>query len=89
MEDRGTNHDKFGPRPIGTWSGPDQTPWSWSRSGIFPKTLDHWNGCLPLSYAAQYGHKVVVKMLVLNVMQDDIKVDTKDKSGRLPLSHAA
>ena len=32
---------KFGPRPIGTQSGLDQTPWSWSRSGIFPKIPDH------------------------------------------------
>ena len=32
---------KFSPRPIGTWSGPDHTPQSWSRSEIFPKTLDH------------------------------------------------
>ena len=32
---------KFGPRPIGTRSGPDQTPWSRSQSGIFPKTQDH------------------------------------------------
>ena len=31
---------KFSPRPIGPWSGLDQTPWSQSRSGIFPKTLD-------------------------------------------------
>ena len=31
---------KFGPRPIGTRSGPDQTPWFRSRSGIFPKTPD-------------------------------------------------
>ena len=31
---------KFGPRLIGTRSGPDQTPWSWSRSGIFLKTPD-------------------------------------------------
>ena len=48
-----------------------------------------WNGHLPLSYAAQYGHKALVKMLVLNVVQDNVKVDTKDKSGHLPLSHAA
>ena len=40
---------------------------------------DHWHGCLPLSYAAQYGHKAVMKMLVLNVMWDDIEVDTKDR----------
>ena len=41
---------------------------------------DHWHGCLPLSYAAQYGHKALVKMLVLNVAQDsDVEVDTKDK----------
>ena len=32
---------KFSPRPIGTQSGPDQTQQSWSRSGIFPKILDH------------------------------------------------
>ena len=31
---------KFGPRPIGTRSEPDQTPQSWSWSGIFPKTPD-------------------------------------------------
>ena len=31
---------KFGPRPIGTRSEPDQTLQSWSQSGIFPKTLD-------------------------------------------------
>ena len=31
---------KFGPGPIGTRSGPDQTPQSWSRSGIFPKKPD-------------------------------------------------
>ena len=31
---------KFGPGPIGTRSGPDQTPRSQSRSGIFLKTLD-------------------------------------------------
>ena len=31
---------KFGPRPIGTRSGPDQTPRSRSQSGIFPKTPD-------------------------------------------------
>ena len=31
---------KFGPRPIGTRSGPDQTQRSRSRSGIFPKTPD-------------------------------------------------
>ena len=31
---------KFGPGPIGTWSGLDQTPQSRSWSGIFPKTLD-------------------------------------------------
>ena len=31
---------KFGPRLIGTRSGPDQTPRSRSRSGIFPKTRD-------------------------------------------------
>ena len=31
---------KFGPRPIGTRSGPDQTPQSRSRSGIFPKIPD-------------------------------------------------
>ena len=31
---------KFGPRPIGTWSGPDQTQRSRFRSGIFPKTPD-------------------------------------------------
>ena len=29
---------KFGPRPIGTQSGPDQT--QQSQSGIFPKTWD-------------------------------------------------
>ena len=40
---------------------------------------DHWHGHLPLSYAAQYGCKALVKMLVLNVMQDDVKVDTKDR----------
>ena len=40
---------------------------------------DHWHGHLPLSYAAQYGHKALVKMLVLNVTQDDVEVDTKDK----------
>ena len=41
---------------------------------------DHWHGRLPLSYAAQYGRKALVKMLVLNVAQDsDVKVDTKDK----------
>ena len=32
---------KFGPGPIGTQSGPDQTLQSWSRSGIFLKTPDH------------------------------------------------
>ena len=32
---------KFGPGPIGTRSGLDQTPQSQSRSGIFPKTRDH------------------------------------------------
>ena len=32
---------KFGPGLIGTWSGLDQTPQSWSRSGIFPKIWDH------------------------------------------------
>ena len=31
---------KFGPGPIGTRSGPDQTLQSRSRSGIFPKILD-------------------------------------------------
>ena len=31
---------KFGPGPIRTQSGPDQTPRSWSWSGIFPKTWD-------------------------------------------------
>ena len=31
---------KFGPRPIGTRSGPDQTLRSRSRSGIFPKIPD-------------------------------------------------
>ena len=31
---------KFGPGPIGTRSEPDQTQWSRSRSGIFPKSLD-------------------------------------------------
>ena len=41
---------------------------------------DHWHGRLPLSYTAQYGRKVLVKMLVLNVAQDsDVEVDTKDK----------
>ena len=28
-------------------------------------------------------------MLVLNVVWDDVEVDTKDKSGHSPLSHAA
>ena len=32
---------KFGPRPIGTRTGLDQTQQSWSQSGIFPKTWDH------------------------------------------------
>ena len=32
---------KFSPRLIGTRSGLDQTQWSQSRSGIFPKTQDH------------------------------------------------
>ena len=49
---------------------------------------DHWHGRLPLPYATQYGCKALVKILVLNVTRDDIEVDTKDKSGRLPLSHA-
>ena len=31
---------KFGPRPIGTQSGPDQTQQSQSQSGIFPKIPD-------------------------------------------------
>ena len=31
---------KFSPRLIGTLSGPDQTLWSWSQSGIFPKMWD-------------------------------------------------
>ena len=31
---------KFSPRPIGTRSGLDQTLWSRSRSGIFPKTWE-------------------------------------------------
>ena len=32
---------KFGPGPIGTWTGPDRTQRSQSQSGIFPKIPDH------------------------------------------------
>ena len=45
--------------------------------------LDPTNGHLPLSYTAQYGRKVVVKMLVV---QDNVEVNTKDDHGHLPLS---
>ena len=49
--------------------------------------LDPTNGHLPLSYTAQYGGKVVVKMLVA---WDDVKVNTKDNSdhGHSLLSYA-
>ena len=51
---------KFGPGPIGTWSGLDQTQWSQSQSGIFPKKQDRLvsglgNPTLPKTIQTQSG----------------------------------
>ncbi|KAI7227089.1 hypothetical protein KC330_g8551, partial [Hortaea werneckii] len=52
----------------------------------FPAECRDSRGMTPLSYAAQYGHKAVVKLL-LNTKQ--VEVDSKDNNGRTPLSWAA
>ncbi|KAI9843643.1 MAG: hypothetical protein M1837_006225 [Sclerophora amabilis] len=43
-------------------------------------------GRTPLSWAAQWGHEAVVKLLV---ERDDVEAESKDKYGWRPLSHAA
>ncbi|KAI7204219.1 hypothetical protein KC316_g1793 [Hortaea werneckii] len=51
----------------------------------FPAECRDSRGMTPLSYAAQYGHKAVVRLL-LDTKQ--VKVDSKDHYGQTPLSQA-
>ena len=44
------------------------------------------SGRTPLSWAAAWGHEVVVRLLV---ERDDVEADSKDQYGRTPLSRAA
>jgi hypothetical protein len=44
------------------------------------------HGRTPLSYAAEYGHEAVVRLLV---ERDDVEADSKDEDGQTPLSYAA
>jgi ankyrin repeat protein len=48
--------------------------------------LEDCHGRTPLALAAEYGHEAVVEVLLV---KDSVNPDSKDKSGRTPLSRAA
>jgi hypothetical protein len=56
------------------------------KDGICRSDLKDSFGRTPLSWAAQWGHEAVVKLLV---ERDDVEADSKDSDGQTPLSWAA
>ena len=55
------------------------------RDDVIPDSADK-DGRAPLSWAAQFGHEEIVKMLL---DLEDVTPDTVDKTGQTPLSWAA